>query len=127
MNQHEEKTITFVKQALDESTRRLDDAVLARLEHTRQQALHVHQLQMVESNQHKNGVLSLFSEHMLHHRRGVKASLFVLSAILVAFMITQQFSTQDNNVDDDAVLLGGDLPPEAFLDKGFDKWLEQEP
>jgi Protein of unknown function (DUF3619) len=127
MNQHDEKTITSVKQALDESTHRLDDAVLARLEHARQQALHVHQLQMAEASQHKNGVLSLFSEHMLHHRRGLKASLFVLSAILVALMITQQYSVQDTSVDDDAVLLGGDLPPEAFLDKGFDKWLEQEP
>ena len=44
-------------------------------------------------------------------------------AILFAFLAAQQFNF--NNLErSDAFLLASDLPPEAFVDQGFDAWLD---
>jgi hypothetical protein len=62
-----------------------------------------------------------------HHRHGQRfwfSMAAVLSAIL-AVVILMQFPQSREPVGDDASLLGSDLPPEAYLDKGFDAWLEQ--
>lgn len=45
-----------------------------------------------------------------------------VAAALLLFMTMQQHFSQP--VDADALLLASDLPPEAYVDKGFDAWLE---
>lgn len=106
---------------LDESAQGIDSSVAARLSGARRQA--VARMQQAQSVAGHGGLTHLMNEFMHQHRVLVSAGL-LCSAILVAFVVTQQFS-QDALEQSDAFLLGSELPPEAFLDKGFDTWVEQ--
>jgi hypothetical protein len=46
----------------------------------------------------------------------------LLAAILTFFAL--QHNAINTPVDGDALLLASELPPEAYVDKGFDAWLE---
>ncbi|MEY3746982.1 MAG: hypothetical protein RL194_441, partial [Pseudomonadota bacterium] len=67
-------------------------------------------------------VLSLFGSYLQQHRLLMPA-VMIASAALVAFIVTQQMVNQPSIEQGDAFLLGAELPPEAFLDKGFDTWV----
>ena len=57
-----------------------------------------------------------------HHLSWAPAVLAVLAALII-FTSLQQNSTQQP-VETDTLLLASDLPPAAFVDQGFDTWLE---
>lgn len=111
---------------LDESAARLDTHIVAKLDDARNQAVsvlaaHAQPVSAVGSNHH--GITHLFGDY-IHHHRALMSAVLVCSAVFIAFLVTQRFSGQDVNEQGDAFLLASELPPEAYLDKGFDAWLE---
>lgn len=74
------------------------------------------------SLQHESGVMRLATTFLKDHRLMAPVAM-ACSALLIAFLVTQQLNPQDVNGDGDAFLLASDLPPEAYFDKGFDQWL----
>lgn len=68
------------------------------------------------------GVSRLFDH--LHGQRFWLLMTGMLGALLMAVILLQSPQNKEP-MDADALLLGSDLPPEAYLDKGFDAWLEQ--
>lgn len=71
---------------------------------------------------YSSGVMTLAASFFKDHRMMAPVAM-ACSAMLVAFLITQQLTPQDVNGNGDAFLLASDLPPEAYFDRGFDQWL----
>jgi hypothetical protein len=69
-----------------------------------------------------DGLGSFVSQH-LHGRQAWMSVLVTLAIILMAVALFHKNTTLEP-VDADALLLASDLPPEAYVDKGFDTWLE---
>ncbi len=59
-------------------------------------------------------------------RRGLGTLLSIVALVLgVSFSYYWNgFSQASTNVEVDSALLAGDLPPSAYLDRGFQAWLE---
>lgn len=70
---------------------------------------------------HLAGVGRYIGEHLHGHHAWMPAAL-VISAALLLLVVLQQNNSEP--VEADALLLASDLPPEAYVDKGFDAWLE---
>jgi hypothetical protein len=125
---HEDVTAKTIVTYLNVSADSIDDNTLNSLAQARGQALNVYAQATQSANQHTgNGIsaaLRMFSDYFNHHRV-LASSAMVISAMFVAVLVTQQFSQVENYDDGDAFLLGSDLPPEAYYDKGFDSWLER--
>ena len=122
----EQETAKEIIGLLDESTNKLDREVLDRLYTARMQAvshLVAHRQEVSARSEEGSGsVLRLFGNYLYHHRIAMPAAI-ICSAALVAFIATQQLVSQPSIEHGDAFLLGAELPPEAFLDKGFDTWV----
>jgi hypothetical protein len=122
---YEKNTAKEIIGWLDESASKLDAHIVAGLARARHQAASVlvqrQSAQMIEGT---GGVLHLFNDYIRNHRAMMSTAL-VCSAVFVALLLTQQLSRQDNLEQSDGFLLASDLPPEAYLDKGFDVWLER--
>lgn len=122
----EQETAKEIINLLNESTNKLDREVLDRLYTARMKAVS----QLVEHRQEvpaqpiegSGNVLRLFGDYLHHHRIAMPA-VIICSAALVAFIATQQLASKPSIEHGDAFLLGAELPPEAFLDKGFDTWV----
>lgn len=72
-------------------------------------------------------LLAVIGNYWAFHMHGQRLWVSVaglLGAVLVA-MALMQLSQNREPIGADASLLAADLPPEAYLDKGFDAWLEQ--
>jgi hypothetical protein len=67
------------------------------------------------------GVGRYISEHLHGHHAWMPTALVISAALLVLVVLQQNYSEP---VEADALLLASDLPPEAYVDKGFDAWLE---
>ena len=67
-----------------------------------------------------DGTLSQLTAWADHHRLLVTS---LLLAVMVGSFIVMQ--TLNNNEPSDAFLLGAELPPEAFVDKGFEPSLNR--
>lgn len=105
--------------ALDAHAQRLDMRTLARLEQSRQQAVAAHTQMSAGHQVNRNGTLSSLFSWSQHHR-WMSAGLLSV-ALLVGVMLAQSY--QHQNEQGDAFLLGAELPPEAFVDRGFEPWL----
>lgn len=111
---------------LDDGTSQLDRKVLDRLYAARMKA--VGQLaarRQMAAGSEANGighVLRMSGDYM-HQHRAVMPAVMIIGAALMVFVITQQLTNQPAVEQSDAFLLGSELPPEAFVDKGFDAWL----
>jgi len=98
---------------------RLDQATLDRLASARRQAMAALPASAAEIKLAGVGKeLATF----LHEHRIWPALL--AGAMLVMFILMQSAGNREP-VGADSLLLAAELPPEAFLDKGFDTWLEQ--
>lgn len=104
---------------LDEKAQRLSMRVLKQLEDGRNQAINRHQKHQ-GSAVNTDGTLSHWINWADHHR--VAMAGFALVVLVSAFLIMQSMSANETS---DAFLLGADLPPEAFVDKGFEPALNQ--
>lgn len=119
---NEQDTARHIVGLLEEDTRQLDPKVVARLEAARHQA--VARVQSQTAVNGRTGVAQLILNYIGQHRF-VMPTAMMCGAVLLAFVVTQQFVGLEGHEQGDAFLLASDLPPEAYLDQGFDEWLER--
>ena len=98
---------------LNEQASRLSMTTIKQLENARECAVAAHQ-HAAGVNMHANGTLSQTFSWAEHHRVATAGMLLV--AITAGFLLMQSMNKTENS---DAFLLSADLPPEAFVDKGF--------
>ena len=103
---------------LDDNAKRLSMRTLKQLENGRDRALKAHAAQVSGTMLNKDGSLTSLSAWAEHHR--LVSTGFVLAAIVVGFVLMQVLSSNESS---DAFLLSADLPPEAFVDRGFEPTL----
>ena len=107
---------------LDAHAKRLSMRSLKQLEIGRARAVKAHAQQvsgaLIKANQ--DGTLSGVYAWAQHHR--VASTGLILGAIIVGLVMLQAFGQQQAS---DAYLLGADLPPEAFVDRGFEPSLNK--
>jgi hypothetical protein len=111
---------------LDDSTSQLDRKVLDRLYAARMKAvghLAARRQSVAASDADGIGHVIRMSGDFLHQHRAIMPTVMLVGAALIVFVITQQLTNQPAVEQSDAFLLGSELPPEAFVDKGFDAWL----
>ena len=117
---NEKDTAKTIIGMLDESASSLDRNITDRLAAARQQAVG----RLAQSAKGHTGLSDRFMDYF-HHHRAVSSAALACSAVLVAFVVTQQLNNTEAEGHGDAFLLASELPPEAFLDKEFHTWLEQ--
>jgi hypothetical protein len=103
---------------LDDNAKRLSMRTLKQLENGRERALKAHAAQVSGTILNKDGSLGGLSVWAEHHR--IVSAGFVLVAIIAGFVLMHVLSSNESS---DAFLLSADLPPEAFVDRGFEPTL----
>jgi|WetSurMetagenome_2_1015567.scaffolds.fasta_scaffold1114114_1 hypothetical protein len=124
MNNEELQIAYKIRQTLNHGVDHLDRSTGDRLYSIRQEALAHHRsqatgLQLV-------GVGPMFSGTVLDHGRKLFAIL-ALAMGVVGTYYWNQFEQASENEEIDSALLADDLPPSAYLDRGFQVWLERSP
>ena len=124
MNQ-EHETAKKIVGLLDQGLTKLDTKIVAKLASARSQAVTLlaehEQSQPVTVGHH--ALMRQVADYFHGHRVWMSAA-WVCGAILVAFVVAQRLPSQQVEQQGDAFLLASELPPEAYLDKGFDAWLK---
>lgn len=120
----EQDTARKIIEVLDYGASELDDGTMAKLAEARKQALDAiaKPAYVAHAETHIAGIGRFIVEHM-HGPRAWMPMALMLAAVLLVFIMLQQNSSSEP-VGADALLLASDLPPEAYVDKGFDAWLE---
>lgn len=124
----ERDTAKKIVEILEQGVFSLDDATLAKLASARRQAVaamdggaRVANVELAHAG------LGRFMSTHLHGRHAWMPTLIALAIVLLVVAAVKT-SLQNNSpwepVEADALLLASDLPPEAYVDKGFDAWLE---
>lgn len=112
--------------ALDRGTQELDPSIAERLRAARERAL-VHQVVAVETVAilgAGGSAIQLGSDDERHPIRTVLAILALLLGVCIAYY-WNGFDQALENEEIDSALLADDLPPNAYLDRGFQAWLEK--
>lgn len=104
---------------LDSHAQQLSMRTLKRLEESRKLAVQQHASQLSGYHVHHNGTLSSWFSWSQHPRL-ISAGV-LCAALVVGLTFAQHMNRQIENSD--AFLLGSELPPEAFVDRGFEPWL----
>lgn len=111
-----------IRRVLDEGTGTLDRKVADRLHEARQKAL-AHQRVAV------GGLSFAGMGHFATHRFPTYARTLVAAFALLAGVVFtyywNSFEQAAENAEIDSALLSDELPPAAYLDKGFQAWLER--
>jgi hypothetical protein len=102
---------------LDAHAKRLSMRTLKQLENGRERAVKLHAQQISGVGANHDGTLSSISAWAEHHR--IVSAGMLLTAIIAGFVVMQSLSKEPS----DAFLLSADLPPEAFVDRGFEPFL----
>ena len=100
---------------LNAHANRLSMRTLKQLENGRERAVKAHAQQISGVSINRDGTLSSLSAWAEHHR--IAMAGIVLAAIVAGFLSMQSFQHKGAS---DAFLLSADLPPEAFVDRGFE-------
>ena len=100
---------------LDAHANRLSMRTMKQLENGRARAVKAHTQQLAGASINADGTLSQLGAWVGHHR--LVASGLVLATIISSFVVLQSLNHSESS---DAFLLGAELPPEAFVDKGFE-------
>ncbi len=103
---------------LDAHAKRLSMRTLKQLENGRERAVKAHAQQVSGVSVNRDGSISSISAWVEHHR--IASAGLVLGAIIASFVLMQSLNHKESS---DAFLLGADLPPEAFVDRGFEPFL----
>lgn len=121
MNIGEEELAGRIARTLDSGLPAIDQRTSARLRSARESALERLESQPAWAMAAAGGATTrtgFRSQHNLRHFISIAALIAVISG-----MIYWQSVQHDEPVDIDAKLLSGDLPIDAYLDKGLDAWL----
>ncbi|HSH97405.1 MAG: DUF3619 family protein [Methylophilaceae bacterium] len=126
MNQ-EHDTAKQIIHLLNDNLASMDATTINKLAQARQRAVSAHALSTQSlTDLQQGGVLRLFGSYF-HHHPAFSAGL-LCCLVLLTVLTVQQFSAPSNDQDieqSDGFLLASDLPPEAYVDRGFDQWLEK--
>ena len=123
----EQDTAKNITAILDRGISSLKKETVDQLVAARNKAVAAMPMPAAETEPMLAGVGRFFVFH-LHGQRLWLSMAGLLGAGLVVFVLLQSVQNREpakEAVGIDALLLGSDLPPEAYLDKGFDAWLEQ--
>jgi uncharacterized protein DUF3619 len=104
---------------LDAHAQRLSMRTLKKLDEGRSRAVKRHQ-ELQGAMVNADGTFSYVASLIDHHR--IAFAGLILFAIIGTFIVLQNIN---NNETSDAFLLGADLPPEAFVDRGFEPSLNK--
>jgi len=124
MSNEELKVAYKVRQMLNRSTETLDDDIAGRLFAARQTALGRQKAPVA-------GLALAGLGHFASHRlpafgRTVVTAFALLLGVVFAYY-WNHFEQAAENEEVDSALLSDDLPPAAYLDKGFQAWLAHSP
>lgn len=125
MNVHlpeEQEFTSKIKRRLDDGIDHLGNPILNRLMAARQLALARQKTQVAGLS--LAGIASVFNEILLPRTR-VLAALVALVIGMAGVHYWTSHPQADESEDIDAALLFDDLPIHAYLDHGFQAWLEQ--
>jgi len=126
MNQ-EHDTAKQIIHLLNDNLASMDATTVNKLAQARQRAVSSHTLSTQSlTDLQQGGVLRLFGSYFHHHPAFSAALLCCL--VLFTVLTVQQFSAPSDEQEieqSDGFLLASDLPPEAYVDKGFDQWLQK--
>ena len=106
---------------LDAHAIRLSMRTLKQLENGRERAVKVHAQRISGVSINHDGTLNGVFSWAEHHR--IASTGLVLGAIIMGFVMMQSMGQRESS---DAFLLGSDLPPEAFVDRGFEPSLNDK-
>lgn len=111
-----------IRQALNQGTDQLDPSVARRLFEARQKALDVHSAPV--AGMRLAGFGGFLSESFVHRGRAILAGVALCIGVIGTYY-WNQFEQAKENEEVDSALLSDELPPEAYLDRGFQAWLEK--
>lgn len=117
INDDLEKQAKYIAGLLDNHAQNLSMRQLKQLEDARNNAV----------SAHANAGVSVNRDGSLNSWVGSNRLTMVgmlLGGILIAMLAMQVFNR--NHEPSDAFLLSADLPPEAFVDRGFEPWLNAQ-
>ena len=103
---------------LDQDLASIDALTVSNLKYAREKALS--RMPASELVAHR-GVLHLLGAHLQHQKRWI-AVIGLL--VLLSLLFIMHENAQDLG-QSDAYLLSSELPPEAYLNEGFDEWLSE--
>lgn len=116
-----------IRQVLDQGTYALDGSITERLRAARERALARQHVLVAETQIVGAGGTALLHGHEDEHHPF--RMLFAILALLLGFSLAYYwngFSQADENEAIDSALLADDLPPNAYLDRGFQAWIDQD-
>jgi hypothetical protein len=123
---HEELFARQLCRSLERGVRELDPAVTERLRAARERALahRVITTAAVVSAGGGGAVMQLGGDDKHHPVRTFLAILALLLGVVFAYY-WNAFEQASENEEIDSALLAEELPPNAYLDRGFQAWLEK--
>lgn len=124
MNTEESKFAYKVRRILDEGTGQLDRKILNGLHQARQNALAHHRVAV--GGLHFAGVGHFATTRLPMYARTAVAAFALLAGVVLTYY-WNSFEQAAENAEIDSALLSDELPPAAYLDKGFQAWLERSP
>lgn len=123
----EQDTARRIVDALDYGASRLDEGTTAKLAAARNEAVAV--MAQPAYAPHTENAIAGLGRYLVEHMHGPRVWMpmaVTLAALLALVVVLQQNGSQEP-LGTDALLLASDLPPQAYVDKGFDEWLESSP
>jgi hypothetical protein len=121
----EEQFARRICHVLDRGTETLNHDIAERLRAAREQALHRHAAVLAPAIVSAGGTAVLGGDHERHPLRTLLAIFALLLGVALSYY-WNGFSQANENEAIDSALLADDLPPTAYLDKGFQAWLEKD-
>jgi hypothetical protein len=120
----ERDTAKRIVELLEWGTTEMDAGTQAKLAGAREQAMAAmgQQVHVAPAGMAHAGFGHYVTSH-LHGRNAWMTGMAAVAIVLMLLALSHHNATWEP-VQADALLLGSDLPPEAYLDKGFDAWLE---
>jgi hypothetical protein len=119
----DEQLAKKIASLLNEQSQNIDANTASKLHYARQQAIAnmARPGSIISMSQY--GVLVLLGGYWHQHR--LLMTMMIGGLGLVALLTLQNLTNQEVYNQEDADLLSSDLPPEAYLNEGFDTWLSE--
>ncbi|MDD5250021.1 MAG: DUF3619 family protein [Rhodocyclaceae bacterium] len=121
MSTEDQRFAYKVRQILNQGADGLDHEIVSRLHDGRQKALAQQRIAVgglsLAGVGHVTGRLSTYARALI--------AAFALLAGVVSTYYWNSFEQATENAEIDSALLSDELPPAAYLDKGFQAWLER--
>ena len=118
----EQDTAKKIVDVLNDGTASLDRKTADQLAAVRHKAIAAAQPAYAHHAQTSLAGFGHSIQEYFHEHHGWMPTALVASVALLVFVALQHNYSEP--VEADALLLASDLPPEAYVDKGFDAWLE---